>query len=493
MPIDSTPRTKGEIFDRMLRTVQSSKPEWTSTSLSTFGNSILDAMAGEVAAAHFAIDVGRRQNSISTATNLDAGLVQANSAGYPVKANSAATAIETIVLSGALGDTLTIAPGDIDFRTDDANPLIFQVSETTVIPAGVTTFQINVENATTITENFVIPESLPDLRFKLASGPYVQDSAIVSVNATPFTTQNTLVLSEPADDHVRIRLGLGSRLLLKFGDNKNGVQPSTGALVVTYKIGGGAVGQVGENTIVVPSKTQLFDASGTPVTISSVTNEVGSKGGAPGDNLADLQRKVPNSRKTAAARSINDIDFVNHAEKVPGVLRAFALTHKTSSLAPNKTDLLIVPAGLGTAPLTLLTAVQASIINNNPPSVLLRLTTSSATYATANIQATVKLVDGANEDDAKASVIQAYQDYFDPTINPNIKFAAQLLSEGQDAVISFHTLLCITEDDPNIHSIDGSTNGFLLNNQHANLVMSSTEFPALGTITLINSATGLTI
>ena len=491
---DFTKRDKQAILTRMLATARTVYPTWTNSDYASAGNAMLHSMAAELAGCHYAQDLARRQSRLSTTTNRDVALTHASSLGYPVKANSASQATLVVVLGAPLSDDLVVAPGDVSFSTTDDTPLVFEVRETITVPSGSSQFQIRVENAAMVTETFSVPESLPDQPFRLAFGPYVQDSIVVVANGTPFTPVNTLALSAENATDVRIDLTAQDRLRLKFGAGPNGAQVPAGAVIATYKVGGGAVGTTEVDTIQSPSVQTLTANDGSTASIVSVTNPERSFGGDNADSLEDIQRKAPRSRGVASDRSIAELDYVDHAESIPGVLRAYAVTHKaTGSLSPNKTELLIIPDGGGTAPQDLIDLVQNRMETVFTPSILTNLTVRASPTLLVNISATLVLVQNVEESAARDSIVAELEKYFDPDENGSVKFGAELINAGQDPVVSYHRLLCLVLDDAHVFSIEGSERQFLVNDAHADVVISAVQFPILGTVTLINSETGLVI
>ena len=492
---DYTIRDRDAILSRSLRVLQTVYPSWTSTDYASAGNGMLHAMSRGLADAHFAIDIARRQSRLATTTNRDVALIHARSLGYPVQANSAAEATLTVVLGSALLDDLEIAPGDLSFSTKDDSPLTFEVKEAVTVPTGATTFTLRVENARLVSETISVPESIPDYKPRLTYSPYIQDSMVVSVNAVNFEVRDTLALAQENEAVVRLDLIQNDRVRLVFGAGPNGAQVPAGTLVATYKVGGGAVGTTEANTITSPSTSTLTDNSGNPVTITSVTNTEKSEGGGRADSIEEIQRKAPRSRMTADKRAINEVDFVNHTESIPGVLRAYAVTHKTSNLSPNKTELLVIPKGGGTASPDLITRVKNRFGTTFLPSVLINLTVRASNVSTANIQATVNLRDNVTEAAARASIVAKLETYFDPDKSKSdaIKFGAELINAGQDAIISYYDLLCEVRNDPHVHSISktGDDVNFRVNSSNVDISLDADQFPLLGTITLINAETGL--
>lgn len=150
--------------------------------------------------------------------------------------------------------------------------------------------------------------------------------------------------SGPASRHYTVDRLTGT---VRFGDGQRGMIPPRGTanVVMTYRCGGGAHGNLGPAAVV-----QL----GTPVPgLATVTNPVPADGGADAESLAAVrERGAQVLRHRGRAVAAGDVAWLARQAAGTRVARAVCLPNVDATLAPSPgwLTVLVVPAGPGPAP-----------------------------------------------------------------------------------------------------------------------------------------------
>jgi hypothetical protein len=112
---------------------------------------------------------------------------------------------------------------------------------------------------------------------------------------------------------------------IRFGDGVFGGIPNSGDVFqVTYRVGGGAIGNVAAGTI-----TRI--EPGGPAWIISVSNPFPASGGADQETNQQIQRRAPQAFRAVQYRAVRPEDYVRAAQTLPWVLRAGSVFRWTGS------------------------------------------------------------------------------------------------------------------------------------------------------------------
>lgn len=493
---DYTSRDRASILKRSQKLAATSYPDWSSEQLASFGNLLLNALADEGDSHNYAIDSTTEQSRLQTSNLRGPVLQHAAFLGYDPKQNSAAVSQILVVLESSPTDPIDIGPNTIIFATEGTDTVEFRPSEFSTIEAGIDPpqFFLNVENAELVTDVFV-SNGTENQSFSLRQGPYIQDSLVLAAGGEAYDVFPTLQGSGPDDPHMRRQLTEDDKLRLTSGNGQNGKIPQ-GQVVGTYKVGGGAAGNVEANTITTTSITQLVDRNGGTYNIVSVTNPERATEGDDRESIESIRERAPRSRNTATNRTIGSLDYINHAEAVSGVERAFLVTPRNSTIAPNNVTIIVIPVGGGQPTETLKARVLSAVTTDNPNNPLTQVHVEGPDYLTVDITATVHFAQGAIASVVREAADAALEAYFAPrnengSTNTNVRFGAEYAELDQQQGLPFHGVLSTLQALPSIFKIDESTSGFLMNLQHADVDIGTFQFPALGAVVLYNAATGL--
>jgi hypothetical protein len=187
----------------------------------------------------------------------------------------------------------------------------------------------------------------PSQRFSLSQSPLILESLLVEVNEGAgfvawdrrdnlvYSTdaQNRVALSGPDSHDYYVQYDENDVAWVIFGDGVYGRAPMVGAnnIRATYRVGGGAAGNVGGGAIVDP-RTQIR-------LLDSITNPRAAAGGADHESIKHAVRFGPLAFRSAN-RAVTLTDFVALAHQAGGVAKV-----RASSRGWNQVDLFIAPEG----------------------------------------------------------------------------------------------------------------------------------------------------
>lgn len=341
-PVDYTSKDWATFRDDMENAIARRLPEWTSRSANDFGIILIELFAYVGDALSFYGDRIANEAFLPTAVLRSSVLSIARMLDYRPTQNLAATVGLTFV-TRAGGGAVVIPAGtqiatvpvagetEIIFETDEE----ITIADTPPNQGAVTATQ----GRTIIDEAVGTSTGAMDQVFSLFYSPAVENSEIVSVDegggATTWLYVPNLIDAGPDDNAYSTFTDENGVLLLLFGDNVNGRAPSNNAVItVTYRVGGGSVGNVGADKLT---------AMVTPIlNVASVSNDDAAQGGADAESLDEIRENAPRSL-TTIDRAVTLEDYANLAIKA-GVAKA-----KAQASVYTNVNLYIAPHGGGSA------------------------------------------------------------------------------------------------------------------------------------------------
>ncbi len=154
--------------------------------------------------------------------------------------------------------------------------------------------------------------ALPDLW--VADGPSGGEGAV-------WLPRPDLLGSGPDDRQLVAEVDDAGRALLRFGDGRSGRAPAPGAqLFATYRVGGGAAGNIGAETI----KRIVFRNARPEGARLEPRNPLPAAGGRDPQPAAEAKLLAPGAFRSELGRAITGDDYARLAERGPGVQRAAA-------------------------------------------------------------------------------------------------------------------------------------------------------------------------
>lgn len=185
-------------------------------------------------------------------------------------------------------------------------------------------------------------DGTPNQVMRLRQAPVLADPPLElevdeAGNIQRWTQVADFLASNPHDAHYTLNRATGE---VRFGDGRRGRIPLAGqnnVIARTYRYGGGAIGNVGANTI-----TDLS----TPISqVESVTNSRQAQGGQDEEPLDETRLRAPNSLFKQRNRAVTLTDFEELACAAEGALVARARAYMTEDVTTHAKiiNVVIVP------------------------------------------------------------------------------------------------------------------------------------------------------
>jgi len=138
-----------------------------------------------------------------------------------------------------------------------------------------------------------------------------------------------LLDSDSFDHHFAVETDNDGRSLIRFGDNEYGAAPPDGAeITVDYRVGVGAVGNVGADALV--HLVNLGAGDDWP-DVSAVRNPLPAWGGVAPEPIDQVKQLAPAAFHAEQLRAVTEEDYALAAEKHPEVAKAVATFRWTGS------------------------------------------------------------------------------------------------------------------------------------------------------------------
>ncbi len=476
-------------------------PAWTDFNTANFGNFLLEMFAHTLDVGSYTQDQQFKETR-SQLARLRRSMI---SLGKLVTFTLPGATVATVDLEISFADGLArvqdlVIPSGTVVRTEDGTVEYDLTEETTILAGDVQIEDVPAENARAQSENFVAT-GLPGFSFVLGQVPYVDDSGVVTIGVDSFTEAESFFESGPTDKHYVVTVDDEDRASFTFGDGTNGVV-ATGAGTVAYKTGGGFNGRVDANTLVAFRDGNRFPTLSGEQSTLTVRNPSGSSGGVDRMEVEEARVAMPAHVRTLGRRSVTQQDFEDNALKVRGVARAMMLTSDNDpDIEENRGELYIVPVGGGLPSSTLKTEVLDFINDEYPPTLTFDFTVEDPSLRIVSVAATVSLNRGVTESDARAAVEESLDLLFslsneDGSPNEAIDFGfrirnllmedtavqgevawSDIFNAVRDAATATGARVFRKVEEDDFSPAD-------------DVPLTDTQFPVLGSITLINAETG---
>ena len=341
-------------------------PEWTDILESNNGVMFIEWIAFVAANLAWMQNYHARQHFVPTVNEAQNLTKLAKQFDYQIPSNVAASV--DLTFSTEDGDVLDydlIIPEGTQARTAGETSLIFETTDDLTIPSGAASGTVSASHQVTRTETETSDGS-SDYRSALHYSPYIEDTMAVTVDSVDWVEVDNFLDSDGNSEHFRLEVDSDGLATVIFGDNNNGKIPASGSSIVyTYKVGGGADGNVSPGTISILDDT-FTDTGGNPVSLV-VTNSSASQGGVDREDIETSKIRIP---KSIAAKevTIDYNDFEAVITSVSGVSRVRILTVNDNPYIEENTVLAVVlPDETNELTEALENQIETALTENPPP------------------------------------------------------------------------------------------------------------------------------
>ena len=496
--VDYTDRDFDSLRARLIALVKSVFPDWSDFDVASFGNVLLELFAFVGDTLTFYQDNLARESRLVTATQRRSVIALAKMLGYRLKGARAATASVTFELAVPPAASVTIPAGTVVRTKEVTEPIRFQTIAPIVFATGRTPPRIvaTVEHSKTRSQLFDA-RGLAGLEVHLDFAPYLDGSAAVSTLQGTFTEVENFLDSGPNELHFVVSVDQNDRATVRFGDGVSGAPPQ-GTIALTYKTGGGAIGNVDADRLVFVEGS-FRDAFGTAVQLTARNTQPAS-GGTDRESVAAAKLLAPESLR-ALTRTVAREDFEINARKLPGVARALMLTsNEDASISENAGILYVIPqaSAAGAMPTPALkNLVLKQVTEVFPCTLTFQVSVQDPVYRVLDVAARIFLRQGVASTDVRDRVRANLAAYFrvsepDGTPNPLVDFGFNLKdAEGNFAgEIAWSDVFNVIRDTPGVRKMGDARLDLTLNGLPSDVKLKVREFPVLGAVKLVDGDTG---
>lgn len=505
--VDYTDKDFDAIRARLHSLTRSAFPKWTNKTIANFANMLVELFAYAMDVTTFYQDNQAGESRWSTATQRKNLIALCKLITFEPSGASAATVLAKIMLAASPAGDALFEAGTIVKTGSVTDAIEMQLLSDAQIDAGADPAEVEViaEHSASHEETFVSTE-LPNQSFILSQTPFLEESQGTSATTMTdavgdWTEVENFLSSTSTDRHFTITVDQNDKATLLLGNGVNGAIPS-GSCTVFYKTGGGEKGNIEEGAL---SKIEgsFTDSLGNPIT-PTITNELAASGGSDRMTTEQIREQAPASVRVSD-RTVAREDYEIEAERVAGVARALMLTsNEDATIAENSGVLSIIPEGGGTPTQDLLDAVDLRITITKPKTLTFQCLTAPAVYKTINVSVRVSPAKGVATAAAllamKASIVASLTAFFalqneDGTKNTNVAFGYYYQDSAgtPDPALPWSDVFDVIRDTTGVRKIADTEDNLLLNGVNDDVTLAVKEFPVLGSVTVINHETGVTL
>lgn len=500
-----TDRDFDSVRERLQLQLQILFPTWTDTEVRDFGNMLVSLFANVGDVLGFYQDAQANEAFLPTAQQLQSLLAITKLLGYSPRSRTAAQ-VDVVITIPTQTVTTTI-PAGARIQTQSSTPVSYQLLADAVFIAGEVTQTVAAENSTSIVDAFDSSDT-PDQEFVLSGTPFIEGSVVVSdattgpydaiSNPTGWRQVSTFYSSTANDAHFRVVVDRDAHAHIRFGSGEAGRIPA-GNINALSKAGGGVEGRVEANTLTRFADT-VTNALG-QVVQATVTNPQASSGGDAAEGIEQMRVNAP-AELRVQERAVAREDYEISARGVSGIARAF---HGTANegvpVGENAGVLWLVPStGLTVPSSTLITVRNRFLFGGATPKTnTYQLEVASVAWLVFDISSVVYLSKGTSNAAARASILAALSALFSPLLpsgapNPSVDFGYYYQDEDgtPTGVFPWDDVRNAIRDANGVRKLDPGNLGLLINGAEGDVAIAAFQFPRLGTVTLLNGATGET-
>lgn len=310
----------------MIDLIPTITPEWTDNSSSDMGMVLLELTAHGLDILSYYLDKVYNEGNLTTAQTRESVMNICRMLGYTLDYQTPAVHELTITKSSDYFDKRIVIPKGTKFGTDPdiGEQIIFETNEDLVLEAleesGGVTKTVQVTHGETMLDTGVgkIKGAINE-QFTLTYPDVLLDTLVVTTQlggtVTTWEVVTDFFNSSANDRHVMAEYDADNKVTLTFGDGVLGVKPFVDSTIhAIYRVGGGAIGNVGLNTI-----NSFVDSEIAGINFTNSTPIVTY--GLDVESLDHAKKHAPRAYKTMD-RAVTVADFESVVCSVRGVSKA---------------------------------------------------------------------------------------------------------------------------------------------------------------------------
>lgn len=235
-------------------------------------------------------------NTLATLCILTTGSSNVDMADSSIDLTQFVQAGQTFVVTGDILDytidAIEAAPGAVS-----NNRLVLSspyAGSTGTAEATIYDKRVELVQGQTVTDSFTAPEiATPSFAVKLSRVPVIDNSVTVLVNNQVWTQIVSFAAADAEAMVFIVKTFTTGETVVQFGDGTFGMQiPTEATIEVTYRVGGGASGNIDLNSINT-TITGLIQSTSSPVTITLTNNTSAGQGGRDAETLEEARTNIP--------------------------------------------------------------------------------------------------------------------------------------------------------------------------------------------------------
>ena len=420
--VDYTSRDYAAIRDDMIALIPSLLPEWTSTDDSDFGIILIELFAYMGDMLNYYIDRAANEGFISTATQRSSVLSIAQLLGYTPSTATPATV--TLTYTNSTATPLTVPAGTQVATTTTVNGVSTQIvfeTDSDLYLAGNSSDNVQATQGKTVKYEYLGDSTgAANQVFGLSQSPLISGTTTVIVGSlvggiptgTTYTEIPYIIDAGYNDPSYSVATDANNLSYITFGDGISGRIPPINSIYVSYRVGGGALGNVGPGTLTYPLTNVMAGLK--------VTNSFNAAGGADAETTDSIRINAPIAY-TALNRAVSLADYAALAVRVPTIAKAIAdagstYNNVTMYIAPFGDTSLGTPgvdgAGGVTSIFTTASTDLVSYITDKAPATA-TITINPPTYVPINITMTIYIKPQYKQSNVTSAVNLALNTLFD--------------------------------------------------------------------------------
>jgi len=375
--VDYMARDYDSLLQAMYALVPSKLPQWTDYSNEAdFGNVLLEVFAHIGDILSYYQDRVANESFLGTAQTRRSIIEHLRLIGYKLSTAAPASASLDVTVASTVNSIVTIQQGDafatksrknkpsLRFEYTRPSPLTINFNAITAVNGRKTFLGIPVEEGRLIqseilgtsngsaNQRFVLSHKRLILTAITGLQPASRDVLLLTqlgAVITTWTLQESLAFSRAGQNDFAIEIDENDEATIIFGDGSFGAIPANGAQVqVTYRAGGGAIGNTPANTI-----QTIVGAPQLALLGAQVTNPTPSTGGADREDIAHAVQHAPAVFRSLK-RAVTGADYEALALSLNGVGKVQA-----KATGWNTVTLYVAPSGGGKVSDTLEADIKA--------------------------------------------------------------------------------------------------------------------------------------